>query len=229
MKNPDCKSLLVLCAMAAAGAAQAQTFGGSASFTFGPFTQLGPPPANALVLTSTVNGFVATGTATVTVPAAPVGGTLLFWQIDRAFTLSTATTFFTTTSLDGFVAPPPGGFGPTSGTLRTYVIDTANNNSIFAGTTSSIAITLVNGATTWTLLSTNSPNFTLPTYNFYAVRQVFDLDGVYLGGTGGSWVVDVPAASAITAVPEPTSYALMTLGVLALALRRSGFRPPFAG
>ena len=206
----------VVLALTATCAVHAQTWGGNANFTLGPQTQLGPPPANALVLTNTANGFVASGTATVTVAPSPVAGTLMFWQLDRPFSLSTATTFFTTTSLDGFVAPPPGAFSPTSGSLRTYVIDTANSNVAIAGTSSFIPITLVNGATTWTLLSTNSPNFTLPTYNFYAVRQVFDLDGVYLGGPGGNWVVDVPAASDIHAVPEPAVYALMLLGLLAL-------------
>jgi hypothetical protein len=233
MKNAHRTSLVAFCVTAAACAAQAQNFTGPAAFTLGPSTQLGPPPANALVLTSTGNGFVAAGTVTVTVAPAPVAGSLAFWEIDRPFTLSTATTFVTTSSLDGLVAPPLGGFGPTGGTLRSYVIDTANNNAILPGTTSQIALSLINGATTWTMLSTNSPSFTLPAYNFYAVRQVFDLDGVYLGGPGGSWVVDVPAGSDVVPapVPEPASYALMALGLAAFGLRRAAarcFRPPAA-
>jgi len=223
MNNALRTSLVALCATAAVCTVQAQNFGGGATFTLGPLSQVGTP-SNALVITSTPNGFVATNTVTVSVPV-PASGTLVYWQLDRPFTLGSPTTFFTSTSIDGFVAPPPGTFAATSGTLRTYVIDTANNN-IFAGTTSQIPLSLVNGATFWPLLPPiNSPSFTLPAYNFYAVRQVFDLDGVYLSGPGGSWVVDVPAGSAITLVPELPTAALLALGGLALALRRAAARP----
>ncbi len=219
MHNAHRTCLVALCAIAACCAVQAQNFGGAATFTLGPLSQVGSP-SNALVITSTANGFVASNTVTVSTPL-PAAGTLVYWQLDRPFTLSTATTFFTTSFLDGFVTAPGGVFAPSSGSLRTYVIDTANNNNIFAGTTSQIGISLINGATTWSNLSFNSPNFTLPAYNFYAVRQVFDLDGVYLAGPGGSWLVDVPAASSISPVPELPSAALLATGVLALALRRA--------
>lgn len=211
--------LVALCATAGAGAVQAQNFGGNATFTLGPLSQVGTP-TNALVITSTANGFVASNTVTVSTPL-PASGTLVYWQLDRPFTLSAATTFFTTSFLDGFVSAPAGTFSPTLGSMRTYVIDTANNNNIFPGTTSQLALSLNNaGATTWTNLTNNSPNFTLPAYNFYAVRQVFDLDGVYVSGPGGNWVVDVPALSGITPVPELPTAALLAVGVLALALRR---------
>jgi hypothetical protein len=223
MNNALRTGLFAICSTAAAGALHAQNFGGGATFTMGPNSQVGTP-TNALVVTSLPNGFVATGTVTVSVPV-PAAGTLAFWQLDRPFTLGSPTTFFTSTSIDGFVAPPPGTFSPTSGTLRTYVIDTANNN-ILPGTTSQIPLSLVNGATFWPLLPpTNSPSFTLPAYNFYAVRQVFDLDGVYASGPGGSWVIDVPAASTITAVPELPTAALLALGGLVLAWRRAAARP----
>lgn len=220
MNNAYTTCLVALCATAATCAVQAQNFGGVATFTLGPLSQVGAP-TNALVIFSTANGFVATNTVTVATVPAPVAGTLVFWQLDRPFTLSTATTFFTTTDLDGFVVPPGGVFSPTSGSMRTYVIDTANNNNIFAGTTSQLGLSLVNGGTSWSNLTNNSPNFTLPAYNFYAVRQVFDLDGVYVAGGGGSWIVDVPAASSITPIPELPTAALLALGVLALALRRA--------
>ena len=219
MNNALRTSVVTLCAAAAACGVQAQNWGGPATFTLGPLSQVGAP-SNALVITSQPNGFVVSNTVTVATVPAPVGGTLAFWRLDRPFTLSANTTFFTTSFLDGFVAPPFGTFSTTLGTLRTYVIDTANNNNIFGGTTSQILISLTNGATSWTNLTNNSPNFTLPAYNFYAVRQVFDLDGVYTSGPGGNWVIDVPAASSLILVPELPSAALLALGVLALAWRR---------
>ena len=223
MNNALRTSAVALCATAAC-AVQAQNWGGPATFTVGPLSQVGVP-TNALVITSQPNGFVASNTVTVATAPAPVGGLLAVWQLDRPFSLSANTTFFTTSFLDGFVAPPVGTFGPTGGTLRTYVIDTANNNNIFGGTTSQILITLSNGGTTWVNLTNNSPSFTLPAYPSYAVRQVFDLDGVYQSGGGGNWVVDVPAGSFLTPVPELPTAALLAVGVLALAWRRAAARP----
>ena len=100
---------------------------------------------------------------------------------------------------------------------------------VVAGSQAVIALSLVNGATTWPTLSVNSAPFALVTgtSTTFVLRQAFVLDGVQLAGPGGSWVVDVPITSSLAPVPEPAAAWLLAAGLAGLAGldRRRGLRP----
>jgi hypothetical protein len=89
---------------------------------------------------------------------------------------------------------------------------------------SSINMSLVNGAATWNN-SSSSGLFSgaTPATPTYYLRQYFFLDGVYLNGPGGNWVIDVPVDSFISEVPEPAM--LGTISVLGFILTLRS-RPP---
>jgi hypothetical protein len=205
---------------AAAGCAHAQ-FSGPPAYQTLPWSQIGPG-ASTLVVTTNAGGFTVTGQYSVTAPATAATGILAAWTLDRPIAAGVSNpAFVTTTLLDGFVAPPIGAFAPTSGIVTTYVTDTAVPGTVVPGSQSSIAISLVAGATTWPTLSASSGPFPLVTgtSTTYVLRQAFWLDGNQLGGPGGAWVVDVPVVSTLAPVPEPASLLLMAAGLLAL-LRR---------
>lgn len=213
---------LALCAQAA----HAQ-YSGSPTFFQAPVTQLGSvnSGANLLVLGTSTADIDVTGQFAVNLSAGSSSGTLVRWVVDRPLVASQLlTNVMTTTLLDGFSLPPAGTVANSGGSVRTYITDLTQPNSVIGSSMSSIAISLTAGAATWSTLVDTSPGFTLFTGSNYALRQVFDLDGVYPGGPGGTWLVDVPVLSGIAAVPEPSSAALLVLGggglLLGLARRR---------
>jgi hypothetical protein len=215
------RPLAVFALSMAVTAVQAQ-YVGAPQFTSGPSTQLSLVNSGTTFLTLSTNpaDITVAGQFIVNVPNTPVSGTLVRWTVERGLLPNqTLSNFVTTSVLDGFSQPPPGLIGVTGGALRTYIFDTVNN-SVIGGTLSSIPISLNPGFTLWPMLSASSAQFSLTTGNGYVLRQVFDLDGVYLGGPGGPWIVDVPAMSGLAAVPEPGSYALFAFGLAAIAMAR---------
>jgi hypothetical protein len=189
------------------------------TFTSGPSTQLSAINSGSTFLTLSTSpaDITVTGQFAVNVPNTPVSGTLVRWIVDRPMLSGQLLLNFATTSLlDGFSQPPPGLIGVTGGTLRTFITDLSVPNSVIGNSMSTIPIWLNTGLTTWNMLSASSATFSLFTGTNYALRQVFDLDGVYLGGAGGTWVVDVPAMSSLAAVPEPGAITLLVLGLAGL-------------
>lgn len=219
-----CTAALAL-ALACCGSAQAQ-FSGAPAYSLAPSSQLGPNTgAGLLTLSTSPYDISITGQLQVTLAPGPASGSLAVWRVDRpllpSFTLSN---FTTVTDLIGFSAPPVGTFGASGGTVRTYITDLNVPNSVIAGTLSQVPLSLVNGAAVWSGGPVSSPVFSLTTGSNYALRQVFDLDGVYTGGPGGVWVVDVPLYSSLAAVPEPASLLLWAAGMGLLAGRLRGRR-----
>jgi hypothetical protein len=201
-------------------AAMAQ-FAGNAFFSMLPTSTVGIP-TNNLVITNTPSGFIVTGDVTVLTPSAPpsAAGFLVEWIIDRP--LSTSFSFVnwtTTTTLDGFSAPPAGIAGNTSGQVSTEFTEPGMQGPSL----SSLPMTLSAGAATWTTLSNTSGTFSgaTPPTPVYFLRQHFWLDGVYQSGPGGNWVVDVPVASFISQVPEPATLGVLSTLGFALLMRRS--------
>lgn len=218
MKHRARHLLLLVAATTASGAALAQ-FSGPPVFTLGPSSMMGTG-VNALVLTSTPTGFTATGTYTVNITG-PATAKLASWQIERPISSGVSNpSFQTITQLDGFSLPPLPAFNST-GSVMTYVTDTLVPGTLVAGSQSVIQFSLVNGAATWTALSSSSPTFALVTgpSTSFVLRQSFSLDGD-TGALAGSWVVDVPVDSFLVAVPEPASALLLGVGLLALLARR---------
>ena len=210
------RCVLAIAVVLAGGTAQAQLFSGGAFFSSPAFTQLGPIVNNTLTIINTPTGFVVNGQVDINVPPGSVGGTLLSYVVDRPLNPTYGSnTLSTTTQLTGFSQPPIGVFGPTSGSVKSEFTN-------FVGpSTSSIPITLVNGAATWTSLTSNSGPFLYSSGGVNFLRQRFDLDGVQQAGPGGIWTVDVPVTTTAQ-VPEPTALALgaLALGGTAIWRRR---------
>lgn len=201
----------------------APLFSGPSSFTLAPTTQLGSL-VNNLVLTDTANGFVVSGQLLITVPASFVSGTLAAWEVDRPLDPAFGSaTLQTTTILTGFSTPPPGAVGNTSGAVTSYFTD--NPNPPLAGSASLIPMTLVLGVDipAWNNLTMTSSSFAYVSGGVNFLHQRFDLDGIYFGGPGGVWTVDVPLASLIQPVPEASGLwlgVLMPAALLGLVWRR---------
>lgn len=208
--------LRVLTALAwllTAATTQAALFSGPSAFSTLPFTQLGPL-TNNLTLTDTANGFVVTGQVIIAVPPTntPIGGTLASWIVDRPLDPNYGNgNLITTTVLDGFSTPPVGLVGNTSGIVESFFTNYPITSQSF------IPITLPSGAATWTNISVNSSTFAYTSGGVNFLRQRFDVDGVYLNGPGGNWVVDVPVTTTATVIPEPSSLVLAGFGLAALA------------
>lgn len=205
-----CLSLAVPC--------QAALFSGPSAFSQAPFTQLGPL-TNNLVLTDNANGFIVTGQVIIAVPptSTPIAGTLVSWEVDRPLDATFGTSnLFTTTVLDGFSQPPVGLVGTTSG----FVASSFTNYPVQS--LSQIPISLPNGAATWNNIIVNSSVFTYTSGGVNFLHQRFDVDGVYLAGPGGNWIVDVPVSTfafEAIAVPEPSTIALLSLGIVGVAIK----------
>ncbi len=204
--------------------AQGALFTGGAVFTTAPNSQLGAV-TNNLVITNTALGFVVTGTVLINVPAAPTGGILVQWLVERPLdpTYTGPFNLTTITSLDGFSLPPPGGFQNTAGQVTSRF-------TAHPGSDSSIAMQLVNGIDTpaWNpTITVTSPVFTYTPGAGLTLQQYFVLDGIYTGGPGGTWTIDVPVTTSV-GVPEPSAAVLVAGGAVTLAAwrRRRGRRLP---
>lgn len=208
--------VLVCSGLMVASASQAAFFSGPATFTWGPTTQLGTITGSSLTITNLVNGFDVSGQVTISVPSGYQAGTLLQWTVDRpldpAYLPAINPLMSTTTNLTGYSLPPVGTFGPTSGHSSTAF-------NLYPVSQSTIPLTLVNGAATWSASSTSS-TFTYTTGGLQYVRQVFDLDGVQLTGPGGNWIVDFPVSTIVNGVPEPTTMLLLAGGLATVVRRR---------
>jgi hypothetical protein len=186
----------------------AQGFTCGACQVIGPTTQVGTLTDN-LACSFTGSDIIVTGDVTITTPAAPRSGTLVSWTVGCPLSTG-ASNVTTTTSLDGFVQPPPGTFNPTFGVVESSVVD--NSSTTVPGSTSPIPVGLVNGQDnpSWTpAIATTSGTFsyTAPA----TLKQRFDLDGVYTSGPGGSWIVDVPVRSSLNKKADPTPVPVLSL------------------
>ena len=205
------RTLGLLAAILFSATCEGGLFLGSAGFTSGPTSQLGTV-TNSLVLTNTANGFIVSGQVIINIGVAPPtnSGVLVDWVVDRPLDPTYAGPFnlMTTTVLTGYSAPPAGTFQNTSGTV------TSEFTNVGAASQSQLPMSLVNGidSPSWTSLTNSSSTF------FYSpstgnLRQHFILDGVYLGGPGGTWTIDVPLRTFVTAnVPEPSGMVLGLVG-----------------
>lgn len=191
-----------------ANVAQGQ-FAGASFWNQTPSSTMGAV-TNNLVVTDTANGFVISGQAIVNVAPGPNAGTLLTWTRDRPLDFPYGPNNLTTTTvLDGFSLPPIGTVGNTQGLVESIFTD-------YLGTTTSLSMvpmSLVNGVDTplWINLSSTSAVFSHTATAGQFMRQTFTLDGNYMAGAGGSWVIDVPVTSKINVVPEPSSGTLLAI------------------
>ena len=169
---------------------------------------------NALIVTPLTNGFVASGTLQISVPAGPVSGILAQWTIERRVDPTySGVGIQTSTILTGFSTPPVGTFGITSGTV-TSTWQHVPSYTLVGGSTSTVPMTLVNGidSPAWNSLTANSSPFVWTAgFSTAVLQQQFTLFGNYTSGPGGVWLVDVPVTSIV--VPEVPS---LLLGSLAL-------------
>ena len=205
------RALGLIAALFFGATCEAGLFSGTAAFSSAPTSQLGSV-TNNLILTNTANGFVVSGQVLINVGVAPPthSGILVDWVVDRPLDPTYAGPFnlTTTTVLTGFSAPPVGTFQNTSG----MVVSEFTN--VGAASQSQLPMSLVNGidSPSWTSLTNSSSTF------FYSpstgnLEQHFILDGVYLGGPGGTWKIDVPLRTFVTtSVPEPSGMVLGLLG-----------------
>lgn len=214
------KLALVFSGVMVASAAQAAFFSNVASFTSGPTTQLGTITNSTLTINNFLNGFDVLGQVTISVPPGAQSGTLLYWVVDRPLDplyLPATSALSTTTNLTGYSQPPSvGTFGNTSGQSYTLF------DQYPVTSKSTIPLTLVNGAATWTNLTNTSTTFNYTVGGTQYVRQVFDLDGIQLSGPGGNWIVDFPVSTVVNGVPEPTTMLLLATGLVAVIRRRRG-------
>lgn len=219
---PLVRFLGALTLASSAGSAQAFTCG-PCTVTFQPTTQLGTLTDN-LTCQFTGTDIIVTGDVTVAVSSAPPirAGTLASWRVECPLA-TPVTNAITTTTLDGFVNPPPGTFNPTNGIVESSV-EVASIP--VAGSNSSIPVGIAGG--TNPPGGTDSPLWTpalIATSGLFStttaaiLKQRFDLDGVYTSGPGGNWVVDVPVRTSlreVAPVPIVSAWGLFALGTLVL-------------
>ncbi|MBS0266952.1 MAG: hypothetical protein JSS02_33810, partial [Planctomycetes bacterium] len=135
---------------------EAALFSGPAVFSATPSSQLGPV-TSSLVITNTTNGFIVTGTVSVTVPAttSQLSGILATWVVDRPLDPTYGSgTLTTTTIVNGTSSPPIGIFGFTTGKASSEF------SNVGAASESYVGLSLINGLDIppWTgLTATSSP------------------------------------------------------------------------
>lgn len=205
------RSLVVALAVASVvPAAGASIFSGPAFYSVAPYTQMGTS-TNLLTINS-LNplGFSVAGQFIVNVPAGPVAGTLLYYEVRRPLNLTFGTQNLNILQyLVGFSQPPAGTYGNTSGYCRTY-LDVGGQNA-------TSLLNLTNGVQTWNW-NVQSPFFNYTSGTDIFLVQEFTLDGSKLSGPAGQWVVDLPVDSLMT--PEPGSLAVLALGAVFLRRRK---------
>lgn len=201
---------------------------GAPTFTIPPTSTMGPIINNTLTVTSLGNGFSVAGQIWVNITTASASGILLEyevdWPIDPAYPFNPS--LFTTTMIDGFSAPPIGAVGNTAGFVDTAIVTLPS--TIFAPSASVVPLMLIAGVDTppWNPpIGANSGTFAFAGAPGMALRQRFQLDGIYQAGPGGTWVIDLPALSFVTAtsmpiIPEPASGWLCLSGVVLVRLLR---------
>lgn len=206
------RSLLIAFATCA-GVSHAALFSGGSFFSLNPQSQVGVP-FNNLTLTDTPTGFIVSGQVMIVTPPGFTTGTLLHFEVSRALDPSFGVgTAFTSTQVIGFSSPPPGTFGNTSGTCRSFFTN-------YPGVSESIVpLTLPGGTNTWNI-SANSGPFGYTSFGTNYLTQVFDIDGTQLTGPGGNWIVDVPTITDVQLVPEPVSMVVISFGIATLLRSR---------
>lgn len=207
--------------VALAGPAQAQFFMTPAYFAQLPQSQIAAGPAvDQLVLSNTATDFTVSGTYSVPLAPGPASGVVARWRVERPLAVNLNMGFQQMTVFVGFSAPPPGSFNPSGGWVDTWVEELSSGN-VVPGSVTSIPINLQSGAATW-LVASVSPQFMLNTVvQRHVLRQEFVLFGDYLGGPGGTWLVDVPITTTLSPVPEaPMALMWAGAGLLGLLRRR---------
>ncbi len=223
------KFMTLCCAIVLACSVQlsAQLVTGAPTFTTPPTSTIGTVTSNTLVITPNPNGFVVSGQVGITMPptTSTIAGILAAWEIDYPvdplYGFNPA--LFTTTTLDGFVLPPVGVFGNTGGAVTSSIVTLPGTT--WPGSSSVVQMGLINGIDNpaWTpAITVSSPPFAFTSAAGMVVRQRFTLDGVYNSGPGGVWLIDVPVTTVVTAIPEPSTYAMMVIlvGVTGIVVYR---------
>lgn len=197
---------------------------GVPTFVTPPTSQLGPIVFNSLTITPLTNGFSVTGQVHVNVPATstPIGGLLLAYEVDYPVdpTYPFNPALFTSTIVSGFSQPPIGLAGNTAGVVDSVILTLPSTP--LAPSLSNVPLFLVNGIDSppWTPpLVGNSSVFGFAGAPNMVLRQRFTLDGIYNTGPGGLWIIDLPADTIYTVVPEPST-ALLVLGGMAMIFVR---------
>ena len=197
-------------------------YAGPAGFSVNPYSD-GALTGPGLIVGSTLPGIDVSGQVSVTV--SPTGGFLLQWEALRPINTTLSGGFqTTTTSYIGFIIAPSG-HTMSSGMLHTDIYHASGPSgpagSIF-GSDSNIPFSFTGPGTTNFNLSATSGTFVyLPNpSDIDYLRQTYTVDYAYFNALPGTYILDFPAGSTITDVPEPTAITSLLLGAACLAWRR---------
>ena len=186
-------------------------FLGSGFYSIPPNTQMGPS-TNFLTINNTSFGVMVAGQIQIPVPAGPVSGTLLNYQVKRQLNPNFGSQYTNMqTWLVGFSQPPAGGtYSQTSGYVSSYLE--------ISGQPALIPLSLNNGAATWNI-NIAGPYFNYTSGTDVYLVQDFQLDASRLSGPAGTWIVDLPVETRF--VPEPSSLTALGAAGFALLVRRT--------